>query len=101
MMTGFSQPERAHQVVQIEDEVPEAVVRRRLAVAVPAQVERDDVEAVEQAAREIVEGMRVIAQPVHDDQRRRGRVAPIAKVNAQACRCGRTARCTRASRRAR
>ena len=77
------EPERAHQVVQIEDEVPEVVVRRGLAVAVAAQVECQDVEAVEQPARELVEGVRVVAQPVHDHQRRLRRIAPVAEVDAQ------------------
>ena len=36
-----------------------------------------------EAAREVVEGVRVVAQPVHDHQRRRGGIAPVAEVDAQ------------------
>jgi len=75
--------ERANEVVQVEDEMTEAIVGRGLAVAVPAQVEGQNVKAVEQPARQIVEGVRVIAQPMDDDERRQGRIAPVAKVHAQ------------------
>ena len=50
--------------------MPEGVVRLRLAVAVTTQIEPDDVGAVEQAAREIAEGVRIDAKTVHDDERR-------------------------------
>src|SRR5262249_13010044 len=80
---GPLETQRADQVVQVEDEVAEAVVGCGLAVAVPAQVEREDVEAVEQAARQVVERVRVVAQAVHDDQRWQRGVTPVAEVDAQ------------------
>ena len=80
---GALEAERADQVVQIEREVSEAVVRRGLAVAVAAQIERQDVEAVDQPARQVVEGVRVVAQAVHDDERGQPGIAPIAEVDAQ------------------
>ena len=67
--TGCCEPERADQVVEVEDEVAEVVVGRGLAVAVPAEIEGEHVEAVEKPASEIVEGVRVVAEPVHDHDR--------------------------------
>src|SRR5262245_22976811 len=82
--------QRADQVVQIEDEVAEGIVGRRLAVAVPAQIEGQHVVAIEQTAGEIVEGVRVIAEPMHDHDRGAGidrgslrRGSPIAEVNPE------------------
>jgi hypothetical protein len=75
--------QRPHEVVQVENEMPERVVGRGLAVAVPAQIDRVDAKPIEQTARQIVERMRMIAQPVHDDERRRAIVPPVAEVDAQ------------------
>ncbi len=76
------QPQRAHHVAQIEDEVSEAVAGGCLAVAVTAQVECQHVVAIRQATREVVEGMRVIAQAMDENERPRAGVAPIAEVDA-------------------
>jgi hypothetical protein len=53
----MGEPERADHVVEVEDEVSEVIVGCRLAVAVPAEVEGEDVEAVQKPPSDIVEGV--------------------------------------------
>ena len=61
-------------------EVPRRLPRR---ARVPAQVERDDVEAIGQALRQLLEVAAVAADAVQADERRQARVAPLVPGEAQ------------------